>query len=244
MLSNKRHTLLGLILASVLLTACGLGKTAKTVTSYFKLEDVQGSSAKRIVLVPKAAERLDVQTAEVREELVTRKRTVGGRVFEVKAADGNSNYVRVRLVSASELGQIDTSKPATILPLTDSGQQKGITVQKADTPAGESADDTTLYYKPDATSGLQPGQRVLVELVLKSSGTPQKVIPYASVVFGLKGETWVYTSPAELTFIRDAVKIDYIEGDQAVLVEGPAKGTKVVTAGVAELFGIEFGIGK
>lgn len=244
MLSNKRLTVLGLIIASLLLAACGAGKTVKTVTSYFKLEEVKDSSAKRITLVQKAAERLDIQTAEVREEQVTRKRTVGGRVIEVKAADGSTQYVRVRLVSASELSQIDSGKPVTILPIVEASQPKGIPAQKVDAPAGESADSTTLYYKADAASGLQPGQRVLVELALKGSGTPQKVVPYASVIYGLKGETWVYTSPAELTFIRDAVKIDYIEGDLAILTEGPTKGTKIVTVGVAELFGIEFGIGK
>ena len=70
------------------------------------------------------------------------------------------------------------------------------------------------------------------------------VIPYAAVVYGLKGETWAYTNPAPLTFIRQAITIDYIDGDKVVLGDGPASGTAVVTVGVAELYGTDTGIGK
>jgi hypothetical protein len=70
------------------------------------------------------------------------------------------------------------------------------------------------------------------------NGAQRKVIPYAAVVYGLKGETWAYTNPAPLTFVRQAITIDFIDGDKAVLVDGPASGTTVVTVGVAELYGI------
>ena len=76
------------------------------------------------------------------------------------------------------------------------------------------------------------------------NGAQRKVIPYAAVVYGLKGETWAYTNPAPLTFVRQAITIDYIDGDKVVLVDGPASGTPVVTVGVAELYGTDTGIGK
>jgi hypothetical protein len=76
------------------------------------------------------------------------------------------------------------------------------------------------------------------------NGAQRKVIPYAAVVYGLKGETWAYTNPAPLTFVRQAITIDYIDGDKAILVDGPASGTAVVTVGVAELYGTDTGIGK
>jgi len=76
------------------------------------------------------------------------------------------------------------------------------------------------------------------------NGAQRKVIPYAAVVYGLKGETWTYTNPAPLTFVRQAITIDYIDGDKVVLVDGPASGTAVVTVGVAELYGTDTGIGK
>ena len=76
------------------------------------------------------------------------------------------------------------------------------------------------------------------------NGTQRKVIPYAAVVYGLKGETWAYTNPQPLTFVRQPITVDYIEGDMVVLVDGPATGTAVVIAGVAELYGTDTGIGK
>ena len=71
----------------------------------------------------------------------------------------------------------------------------------------------------------------------------RKVIPYAALIYDLHGDTWAYTSPAPLTFVRHPVKVDYIQGDLAILTEGPPAGATVVTTGAAELFGAEFGVG-
>ena len=76
------------------------------------------------------------------------------------------------------------------------------------------------------------------------NGAQRKVIPYAAVVYGMNGETWAYTSAQPLTFVREPIKVDYIEGDKVVLTDGPAAGTAVVTVGVAELYGADTGIGK
>jgi len=64
------------------------------------------------------------------------------------------------------------------------------------------------------------------------------------VLYGVHGETWVYTNPEPLVFIREPIVIDYIEGDLAVLSEGPEAGTAIVTVGAAELFGTETGVSK
>jgi hypothetical protein len=76
------------------------------------------------------------------------------------------------------------------------------------------------------------------------NGSKRKVVPYAAVIYDLKGGTWVYTNPAPLTFVRESITIDFIEGDQAVLKNGPSTGTEVVTVGVAELYGAETGVKK
>lgn len=68
-------------------------------------------------------------------------------------------------------------------------------------------------------------------------------IPYSAVLYEPDGETWAYTSPESLTFVRAPIVVETIEGDRAVLSQGPPLGTKVVTVGVAELFGAENGIG-
>lgn len=76
------------------------------------------------------------------------------------------------------------------------------------------------------------------------NGTQQMVVPYAAVLYGLNGETWVFVNSAPLTYERQAIAVDYIEGDMAVLTEGPSAGTEVVTMGVAELYGADTGVGK
>lgn len=75
-------------------------------------------------------------------------------------------------------------------------------------------------------------------------GVKRKVVPYAAIIYDLQGVTWVYVSPAPLTFVRESIIVDFIEGDKAVLVKGPSVGTQVVTIGVAELYGTETGVSK
>ena len=69
-------------------------------------------------------------------------------------------------------------------------------------------------------------------------------VPYAALVYGLNGETWVYVSPAPLTYVRQTVTVDHIEDGMVVLADGPAVGAEVVTVAVAELYGADTGVGK
>lgn len=71
----------------------------------------------------------------------------------------------------------------------------------------------------------------------------RNVVPYAAVLYDAQGDTWVYTSPESLKYVRHAITIDYIDGDLAVLSSGPSAGTTVVTVGALQLFGAEFEIG-
>src|SRR5213593_4708621 len=54
-----------------------------------------------------------------------------------------------------------------------------------------------------------------------SSGM-RRVVPTSAVLYDAKGKTWVYTNPEPLVFLRHAVSVDYIDGDRAVLLDGPA----------------------
>jgi hypothetical protein len=76
------------------------------------------------------------------------------------------------------------------------------------------------------------------------NGKQRKVIPYAAVLYDPDGATWAFTNPKPLFFVRQAIKVDYIAADQAILLEGPPTGTAVVTVGAAELFGAEIGVGE
>ncbi len=71
--------------------------------------------------------------------------------------------------------------------------------------------------------------------------TLRRVAPYAAVIYLPDGSTWVYTRVEPLVFVRHSITIDYIEGDLAVLSDGPPSGTDVVTTGAVELYGTEFG---
>jgi hypothetical protein len=73
------------------------------------------------------------------------------------------------------------------------------------------------------------------------NGELRAVIPYAAVLYDSNGKTWTYTSPKRLVFVRRDIDVDAIEGDRAVLADGPRPGTTVVTVGSAELWGIEYG---
>ena len=135
------------MIAGLLLAACGQTSSATAgKVAPAKVEKIDGTELNRVVLTEKAAQRLDIQTAPVREEQI--------------------------------------------------------------------------------------------------KGAQRKVIPYAAVVYDLQGKTWAYTNPEPLTLVRQAVTVDYIEGDNFVLVDGPPAGTAVVTVGVPELYGADTGIGK
>jgi hypothetical protein len=65
------------------------------------------------------------------------------------------------------------------------------------------------------------------------------VVPYASILYEANGNTWVYVNVAPLVFVRQAIEIDSINGDEAILSKGPDSGSTVVTVGAAELYGSE-----
>ena len=68
----------------------------------------------------------------------------------------------------------------------------------------------------------------------------RKVIPYAAVIYDPEGNTFTYTSPEPLVYVREKVKVDYVAGDRVVLSEGPSVGSEIVTVGAAEVYGTEF----
>lgn len=113
---------------------------------------------------------------------------------------------------------------------------------KAESVLGIAFKHVTLTAKAAERLGIETVS-VSEEWVARSDSV-QKVVPYASVIYGLQGETWLFINIEPLVFVRYLISIDYIDGGLAVLSEGPPLDTKVVTVGVAELYGIDTGIGK
>src|SRR5690349_8236892 len=72
------------------------------------------------------------------------------------------------------------------------------------------------------------------------NGAQREVIPYDAVLYDAQGDAWTYTSPEPLTFVRHHITVEAIDGDRAILSEGPPAGMAVVTVGAALLYGAEF----
>jgi hypothetical protein len=81
------------------------------------------------------------------------------------------------------------------------------------------------------------------EQQVSRSASPRKVVPYSSLIYDPQGQAWVYTCPQPRTFVRHKVDVDYIEGDMAILNDGPPTGSVVASVGAAELYGTEFKVG-
>lgn len=165
-------------------------------------------------------------------------------------ADRSSVGVRVRL-SAGDLSKVARGEPVRILlpgrdDDDDDDDKPGLMARQVEMRGVDDAKDpaAALYYAVENPKhGLVPGQRVRVRLALSGKGKTRKVVPYSALIYDPNGETWVYTSSSPRTFVRQEVEVDYIEGDMAVLDEGPSPGTVIAVVGVAELYGAEFKVG-
>lgn len=114
------------------------------------------------------------------------------------------------------------------------------------------ADEENGTVKVEHLDGAEPARITLSESAAKRldiqtapirddviGGAQRQVIPYAAILYDTQGDTWTFTNPEPLTYMRHHIKVDHIAGDQVVLSEGPSTGTAVVTVGAAELYGSE-----
>jgi hypothetical protein len=297
---NDRRKVSTLVILGLAAASIG-GGTALAAEKPAKLETIPGSDLKRVVLTPKAAQRLAIATVEVGEEPVLRWLMVEGKVeaapVEVSTAAASPAQAvaaaRVRLLDdpnqiladpkkmqhsrlivslkededgdddddddaddmtqnqdkakADDKAKAKERPPVVVMPVG-----KGRAARLPATPVrvagvGDAAKVTAgapgamsqnyEVMKPD--HDLRPGQRVFARILHPDSGKPQKVVPYSAVFYDTRGNTWTYTNPEPLVFIRHRVEVESVSGNRAVLSEGPALGTKVVTAGAPELLGVE-----
>ena len=132
----------------------------------------------------------------------------------------------------------------TGLPLAacrDSGDYEK--VKPADVVQIDGTELSRLTLTPKAMERLDIQTTFVQEAPVSRSPSPRKVVPYAAVLYDVSGRTWVYTRTEAQSFVRARIVVDYIEGNVAVLSDGPPIGTEVVTVGGAELFGTEFEVG-
>ena len=159
-----------------------------------------------------------------------------------KKAPAGSVWVLVTL-SWAEVERLAKDKPARLYPLeTRDNWKKEISALPSGLPPLDDMKRSMVwvyYVVPGKDHGLKPNTRVRVELELSGSKETHKVVPYGAVYYDGKGDAWVYVNGKPLVFERQRVDVERVEGDLAVLSEGPPVGTTVVTVGVAMLFGAE-----
>jgi len=84
--------------------------------------------------------------------------------------------------------------------------------------------------------------RIGIETAAVGDVGSRLAVPESAVWVDVNGDEWVYMTHDSLMFLREAITVVRYDGGLALLSDGPAAGTQVVTVGVAELIGSEFGI--
>ncbi len=237
----------GLVIAGLIKSPFATGpegkrQEAKQAVKPSKAEAIPGSPLKRVTVSAKAAERLGIKTAPVTEQAVVRKQIFPGEV--VSSAQPGATAAApgvVRVVLADEIKRVAKEQPSMVMPLSSADGFANSTGAPIEKPEGVGPDGGgALFYKVEgAGQGLSSGKRVRVELMLEGNGKLRNTVPYSAVLYDSQGVSWVFTAPQPLTFVRERIKIDFIDGDLVVLTDGPAPGTLVVTEGASELFGAE-----
>ena len=125
------------------------------------------------------------------------------------------------------------------LPL--SGCQQGTAKVVSQKPATVEKQESGLSR---VTLTSRAAERLGIEFAeVKKSGRYLEA-PYNTLLYDASGNEWVYISPQPNVFTRTDVKVELIEGEKIYFTKGPEAGTKLVTSGIAQLYGIEFGVGK
>ena len=172
------------------------------------------------------------------------KVAAGAALFEVAGLD--PVWVKVPVYVGDER-KLAKDKPAAIGGLADPPAAPGERLGKPTTAppiADPLAATISVFYAVDNKDGaFRPGQRVGVVLPMLGESLGLCVSKSALIV-DIYGGTWVYEKVGDHSYARRRVMVDRVVGDTAVLATGPKEGTKVVTDGVAEIHGAEFGNGK
>ena len=167
----------------------------------------------------------------------------GAVLFEV--VDLATAWVRVP-VYVGDAAEVDPETSAAVGSIT--ARAGTASWQARPTPAPPSANalasTVDLYYELDnRTARFSPGQRVGVTLALQGE-QESLVVPWSAVIHDVHGGTWVYEQTEPRKYVRRRVLVRHVVGELAVLADGPKPGTRVVTEGAAELFGVEVGFAK
>jgi hypothetical protein len=124
----------------------------------------------------------------------------------------------------------------SVTACTQTSEEAGPKYAPATLGPADAAGVKTVTFTADAA------QRVRLQTSPVVAGGRGVAVDYAALIYDKKGQSWVYTVPQPLTFVRTKVTVDRIEKNRATLSVGPAPGVQVVTTGAAEVYGAELDI--
>lgn len=163
-------------------------------------------------------------------------------LFEVAQVD--MLWVRVP-VYAGDVADIDAAQAVVVSGLRENGPTRPARRVTAPPKADPSAASVDLFFElTESGTTFQPGERVTVQLPLVSASANGLVVPDSAIVYDVHGATWVYEDLGRNVYARRRVEVARTVADRAIISRGISQGTKVVTVATAELFGVEFGVGK
>jgi len=169
--------------------------------------------------------------------------SAGTPLYEVAQLD--PVWIRTPVYSG-DVRSLEQKSSAIVRPINAEPSDKGQVATPVTAPpsADPLAGTTDLFYRlANPNLALRPGE--LVRVSVPRQGEEECLqIPYQAILYDINGGTWVYEKTEPYTFVRRRVSVESISGEEACLSEGLETGTAVVTDGVAELFGTEFGAGK
>jgi len=79
---------------------------------------------------------------------------------------------------------------------------------------------------------------------LETAPIEKRRVPYSALLYDAAGgQPYVFVRMKGLSFHREDVTVEKIDGDMVNLTDGPANGTEVVTVGVPQVHGAELEFG-
>ena len=112
--------------------------------------------------------------------------------------------------------------------------------------------ETEHYQASKITPAEEEGGHPVVTLTklgadqigLETEPIAERTIPYSALLYDAAGgQPYVFVNTEGLSFHREDVTVDTIDGDVVNLSDGPDDGTEVVTVGVPQVHGAELEYG-
>lgn len=170
----------------------------------------------------------------LRQLLVAPGQQVAAGAPLCEVADVSELWIRVP-VFVEEIAALDTMRELRIADLA----ARPVVAPPAADPVAATVD--VFYAVADPQGSLRPGQRVDVAIPHRGDASPVATTPWSAVHTDIHGGTWVYERTADRTYVRRRVRVSTIVDGIAAIDSQLPPGAQVVTSGVPELFGIEFG---